>query len=239
MGKHHGNPTILASSFNSARSIGCAGACCEEYTKEAASEPDTSCGNEGLAFAIYPNQKNGQNVVYAAPNNGNFDPVVMKNTQPYSTGSTTKLGVADSASIYGQAARDPQFVVTNHRGYLYAHQGGEYTFSSPVTDDISLLWVGSNAYSGWTRQNANLDQAWAASGVPPKESKVTLEKGKYYPIRLMWANTGGPGNFVFKILAPDGTVVIDDKTTSCPYLVKYGCRDEYNAPEYAAWGSES
>ncbi len=54
---------------------------------------------------------------------------------------------------------------------------------------------------------------------------MTLEKGKYYLFRLVWTNFGGPGWFKFKIPAPDGTVVIDDKTTSCPYLVRFGCNE--------------
>lgn len=100
------------------------------------------------------------------------------------------------------------------------------------------MWIGPNAYSGWTRQNANLEQVWVAAGVAPQEYKTTMEKGKYYPFRFMWANTGGPGGFVFKVTAPDGTVIIDDQTTSCPYFVKYGCKSEHNAPKFADFGAE-
>ena len=162
----------------------------------------------------------------------------MKTIQPYFKGPTTTLGIADSGSIYGQTPRDKEYVVANHRGYLYAQQAGVYTFSAPITDDVSLLWVGANAYSGCTRQNANIDQAYIASGVTPQEYKTMFEKGKYYPIRFMWANSGGPGYFSFKITAPDGTVVIDDKTAKCPYLVKYGCNEADNAPPFADWGAE-
>lgn len=69
--------------------------------------------------------------------------------------------------------------------------------------------------------------------------KSKLGKGKYYPIRLLWANSGGAGNFAFKITAPDGSVVIDDKSTSCPDLVQYGCKAEYDAPPFPAWGAEA
>jgi hypothetical protein len=83
-----------------------------------------------------------------------------------------------------------------------------------------------------------IDQAYIASGVTPQKYKTTFEKGKYYPIRFMWANSGGPRYFSFKVMAPDGTVVINDKTTSCPYLVKYGCNEADNAPPFADWGAE-
>lgn len=255
MGSHHGNPVITASSYRSAQSIGCAGACssgggcCSGNStarKSIASEPspfpDTSCGNEGFEYGIYPNQDDGKNHVYQAPNDATFNPALFKTMQPYFTGTTNSIGVADSTkpnSIYGKTAKDGGFVTVNHRGYLYAMQGGEYTFTAPGVDDISLLWVGDKAYSGWIRQNTNLDQAYLSGGSPPKEYKQTLEKGKYYPIRFVFANSGGAGFFKFKISAPDGTVVIDDKTISCPYLVKFGCKAEYKAPEFAAWGAES
>jgi len=41
------------------------------------------------------------------------------------------------------------------------------------------------------------------------------------------------------VTAPDGTIIIDDQITIYPYLIKYRCRAEYSAPEYAAWGAES
>lgn len=95
-GQHQGEPTISAPGFNSAHSMGCAGACggcgsCSggcgataEPPIPISETPDTSCGNEGLEYAIYPNQKNGQNVVYTT-GHVSFDPVVMKTTQPYHT----------------------------------------------------------------------------------------------------------------------------------------------------------
>lgn len=243
---------IVASSFDSAHSVGCAGACgggacCsgrntpnpKPVVKEPEPLPDTSCGNAGYAFAMYPNQKNGQNILYKAPKNNDFDPVVQKTMLPYYTGFTPKLGVSNANSVYGQTPRDYQFVVVNHRGYLYAHLAGEYTFSSPFVDDSSIFWIGPNAYSGWTRPNANIDQAYLSSGAIPQQFKMMLEKGKYYPIRNVWANGGGPGSFKFTITAPDGSVVVDDKTTSCPYLVQFGCKAEYDAPAFPAWGAET
>lgn len=92
----------------------------------------------------------------------------------------------------------------NHRGYLYAHQDGEYSFTAPIADNLSLLWLGPNAYSGYTRANANLEVAYTPVGSAPLEYKVTLVKGKYYPIRFSWDNSGGAGYYELKIKAPDG-----------------------------------
>lgn len=69
--------------------------------------------------------------------------------------------------------------------------------------------------------------------------KVTLVKGRYYPIRFVWAQTNGSGHFEMVIRAPDGTVIVDDKTTISPYLVKFGCKEAYGAKEFPPWGAES
>ncbi|OBT97079.1 hypothetical protein VE01_04777 [Pseudogymnoascus verrucosus] len=118
-----------------------------------------------------------------------------------------------------------EYVAVNHRGYLYAHQDGEYSFTAPIADNLSLLWLAPNAYSGYTRANANLEATYTPVGSAPLEYKVTLVKGKYYPIRFSWDNSGGAGYYELKIKAPDGTLIVDGTTTISPYLVKFGCRD--------------
>ena len=243
LGSHHNNPLIIASSFDSAHSVGCAGACggggcCKDARKDDVQEPaplpDTSCGNAGFEFAFFPNA-----ITYLEPNDGNFNPVVMKRTQPYYKGTTTRIGVTDAHIIYGQTPQNWEYVAVNHRGYLYAHQGGEYSFTAPIADNLSLLWLGPNAYSGYTRANANLEAAYTPVGSAPVEYKVTLVKGKYYPIRFSWDNSGGAGYYELKIKAPDGTLIVDGKTTASPYLVKFGCKEAYGAREYAPWGGEN
>lgn len=164
LGSHHNNPLIIASSFDSAHSVGCAGACggggcCKDARKDDVQEPaplpDTSCDNAGLQFALFPN-----GMEYLAPKDGNFNPVVQKHAQPYYKGTTTKIGVAASHTIYGQTPKDQKFFAVNHKGYLYAHQDGEYSFTAPIFDNLVLLWLGPNAYSGYTRANANLEVSW-------------------------------------------------------------------------------
>jgi hypothetical protein len=106
LGSHHNNPLVIASSFDSAHSVGCSGVCggggcCKDARKddvqEPASLPDTSCSNAGFEFTFFPND-----ITYLGPNDGNFNPVVMKRTEPYYKGTTTRIGVADAHTIYGQ-----------------------------------------------------------------------------------------------------------------------------------------
>ncbi|OBT47696.1 hypothetical protein VE00_02222 [Pseudogymnoascus sp. WSF 3629] len=243
LGSHHNNPLVIASSFDSAHSVGCAGACggggcCKDARKDDVQEPaplpDTSCDNAGFEFAMFPND-----IVYSGSNDANFNPVVMKRTQPYYKGTTTRTGITDSHLIYGQTPQNWEFVAVNHRGYLYAHQDGEYSFTAPIADNLILLWLGPNAYSGYTRANANLEAAYTPVGSVPLGYKATLVKGKYYPIRFSWDNSGGAGNYELKIKAPDGTTIVDGTTTASPYLVKFGCREAYGARQYALWGEEN
>lgn len=151
-------------------------------------------------------------------------------------GKTTALGVRDSADIYGKKPSDSEYIVVSHRGYAYAKQSGEYTFTVPVSDNIVAAWIGPNAVSGYTRSNANLFQEWGGTSAV---YKMTVEKGKYYPIRIMWANAGGPGSFQFEIKAPDGTVVADSKSGASKFLVQYSC-DGTSAPKFTTpFGSET
>jgi hypothetical protein len=66
---------------------------------------------------------------------------------------------------------------------------------------------------------------------------VTLSAAQWLPIRIMWANGGGPGIFSISIMAPDGTELIGPDLTSSPYLVQYSC--DGTSPQYPAWNSET
>lgn len=93
----------------------------------------------------------------------NFDPTLFKDVQPniydYTTqisGTDTDYG-SDQVRVYGNPTSfGSTFYVLAHRGYLYAQLTGLYTFYTYSVDDIVLLWLGSKAYSGWERGNADL-----------------------------------------------------------------------------------
>lgn len=129
--------------------------------------------------------------------------------------------------------------MVNHRGYVYAKEDGDYTFTIVQTDDISLLWVGPNAYRRFTGANANVVQSFVARGTGvPKVYKVTFQAGKYYPIRVLYGNGGGAGNLGMTLIGPDGTVIIgDDALAESPYLVQFSC-DGVTAPKFPAFGKE-
>ncbi|KAK6351456.1 hypothetical protein TWF718_004616 [Orbilia javanica] len=204
---------------------------------------------------------------YASPNtdfNGNkitdianFDPTVLKRRNPNTAGQTSdnpsyyrhgtnvKVGLSSAQTnpvdIYGTPHDFGQYadlVAINHRAYIFAPEDGTYTFSLPSSDDITLLWVGSKAYSGWNRQNADIVQQFVASGSTPVVFRTDLKKGTYTPIRIVWANRGGAGNFKLRIVAPDKSLLLSEDSESNDYIVQYSC-DGYSAPKYPDWGFET
>jgi len=149
------------------------------------------------------------------------------------------VAASDVTNIYGNRPSNTEYVTVNHRGYVFAQQAGEYTFTIPSSDDITLLWVGPTAYSGWSRANAKIIQPFVSSGATPISYKETFTAGQYIPIRIMWAIGGGPRQFSLELKAPDGTVIIGGKDAKGSlFLVQYSC-DRTSAPRYPPFGSET
>jgi hypothetical protein len=238
---HHGEPTVSAPGFSSAYSLGCSGACRGKHnvTHPAVPPPlpDTSCGNEGLEYAVYP-------APYAGNGYKTFDPTPLKRSLPrLATGTTTRIGFHNSHAVGAVYGFTPPTGGANlsvsHRGYVYAKQTGTYVFRATQSDDVTLLWLGAKAAHGWTRANANLEQLWEGATAVPHAFNATLERGGYYPLRIVWANASGPGGFLFTITAPDGSLIVSDNSTlSSPYLVRYSC-DGTTAPRFPPFGNET
>ena len=177
-------------------------------------------------------------MLYNAPDYTNFLPTTFKTVTPEHSGMAPAVGIADDKKpIYGYT-KQADFVAVDHRGYIFAQQTGDYTFTFPTSDEITLLWVGPNAYSGWTRENANVAQTWDGTGTNTKTYSASFVKGKYYPIRILWANSMGPGSFKTSLTAPDGSTILGPEVASSPVLVQFSC-DSTTAPPFPAWGSET
>ncbi|KAJ4859343.1 GLEYA domain-containing protein [Trichoderma breve] len=81
--------------------------------------------------------------------------------QPEYQGVTNVIGgisFQDSApkSVYGSPPLSESDFALNHRGYIYARQTGTYTFTLNLVDDAAYIWIGPEACSGWTGDNADL-----------------------------------------------------------------------------------
>lgn len=76
------------------------------------------------------------------------------------------------------------------------------------------------------------------AGEQPQTLRMDLERGRHYPIRIVWENSGGPGNFKFDVKAPDGSVVVDANTGASDVLVRCSC-DGTSAPTFPLFESET
>lgn len=182
-----------------------------------------------------------------ATNYPNFLPEPYKVLAPDYSGITTSLGgfnnqgtykAGGTINFYGQFTDSNENFVLNHRGYIYAQQTGTYTFSTTNVDDIVIVWVGALAYSGWTRANAQLVQAYAAKGTAGSSYSTQLVAGQYYPLRIIFGNAQEVTAFQITVTAPDGTVFLGPSSGASPYLVQYSC-DKTAAPPFPAFGSET
>lgn len=170
----------------------------------------TCFNNSGLQWAYYVNPDQLPNVDdntgYSA-----FDPTLLKTLTPMYTSTTTAMTIYGDGTapihIYGSPKTFPStYFALNHRGYIYAVQSGTYTFTSHNSDEIVLYWIGSKAYSGWTRANADLDDAIYS---PRRGQLITftteLQEGHYYALRIVFANAQIHAIENISVTAPDGT----------------------------------
>ncbi|KAG9505095.1 hypothetical protein J7337_002061 [Fusarium musae] len=191
---------------------------------------DQSCDNAGLEYAIYQHSFHNDN----PPDFSSFDVDFFHTATPTHEGETTRIGITPGThsdtvfAIYDDSPEQLwQYKAVNHRAYLYAPESGDYVVTIPNSDEITLIWFGDNALSGWTRENANLEQDYP--GGTSKSYTIHLEAGTYTPFRLLWANAQGDLNFIAEVQAPDGTVIVNGDGSDNKYFVRFAC-DESTTP---------
>jgi hypothetical protein len=187
--------------------------------------------------AIYPNPEYNSDSFYSS-----YNPAVIKPRTPSYEATASICGGlyqndVGQVSIYGSTRTfQSDYFTLNHVGYIFAQSSGTYTFTLSQPDDIALLWLGSNAYSGWTRDNA--DATAVIFGSPSASATVNLVQGDYLPFRIVFGQAQGAISFYLSLTAPDGTVILDSNTPDSRFLVRYSC-DSTSAPAFPAFGSET
>ncbi|KAK6342864.1 hypothetical protein TWF718_008245 [Orbilia javanica] len=201
---------------------------------EPSSKPDTSCGNAGLEVAMFNNPFLNQQEV---PNKG-FNVNYFTTAIPYQDTTATSIGWngALSATKYSHLYRpDPPHGLTAkqrhmdgptfaliYRGYFYAPKTQEYTFYTYDVDDKFYYWLGDNVFD-WSEANHNYRDY---------RVRVRIEGGTYYPIRILYGNGGGGGEFHFDIIGADGVNYVK-ATTHSDYLISRSCDGE--AKRFPSW----
>lgn len=100
--------------------------------------------------------------------------------------ATTVATNFDLTLTAGETSRGYQWL-----GYILPDFTGTWTFSTngASIDDSLIVWIGGAALSGYTTSNDVLEVSVAAGS-----NTVSLTAGTYYPIRVQYANNGGPGS---------------------------------------------
>lgn len=185
------------------------------------------CGNGGMKWALYYDND------YAAWNNPNvWDPTYIQSESPltspavtYAVGGNTQGGpdvnIYNSGISWGTEHR-----MINQVGYIYAPVTGTYTLSFPYVNDMLAVWIGPNAYSGWTRANAITVVTYYGASVT-----YDMTAGQYYPIRLVFENTWGGGGYSAHLYDPQGNDLFTTGTNDQPNLIQYSC-DQTTAPPF-------
>lgn len=149
--------------------------------------PATTCSNAGISVGFYSNIFSGKQGTTKYPA---YSPEAFKTRTPYATAVASYMGeynyLNQAPVVYGRTLSYAQAAVVtlNHVFYVYAGHGtGFYSINLPQADDITLVWLGDNAISGYNRTNANMIQTYVQSGASPVALAFFLTANTYTPCK--------------------------------------------------------
>lgn len=128
--------------------------------------------------------------------NSRFNTTYYKNHTPQS-----QENVTDFSDISGAENNQVSF---EYATFVYTCGGGDFSFEITQADDIALAWFGDVACGDFEKNN-NQTYASYNGGSGNVTFTTTLEPETYYPIRLIYANAGGPASLNLTITGPNGT----------------------------------
>ena len=137
----------------------------------------------------------------------------------FATATPTTFGANPSTSVQTTVITEPgtddgSNFSCQWLGYFKPTTTETYTFYLS-SDDGSYLWIGSNALSGFTTANANINNG-GAHGTQEVSGSVSLTAGVFYPIRIQFGEIGGGDVMTFSHSTPTIT-----KTTNVTGKVFY------------------
>ncbi|KAM4055540.1 GLEYA motif domain-containing protein [Hirsutella rhossiliensis] len=181
-------------------------------TKKACATP--TCGKHGVKFNRYSNPFSKD----FSSSYKSFDLGYFLKQKPLESGIVTDISLTSDANnkTYANAAME-------YRTFLFACQSGKYKFTSPKSDDITLMWFGDDHVKYSTRDNADICQSWYGENKPQTVYK-NIKAGKYYPIRVLWGNTNGAGYLNLDIYAPNGQKLSGKNSKGKSYVVTENCQ---------------
>ena len=112
----------------------------------------------------------------------------------FATATPTTFGTNPATSVQTTAiseaaSNDGSNFSCEWLGYFLPNTTETYTFFT-ASDDASYVWVGSNAISGFTTENAIVNNG-GLHGNQERSGTISLTSGVYYPIRIQFGERGG------------------------------------------------
>ncbi|KAL2206900.1 hypothetical protein CC79DRAFT_1398765 [Sarocladium strictum] len=150
----------------------------------------------GISRAQYPQPFGG-----AGGFNNRFNTTYFKETTPDSQ------DIVSTFSDIGDAAGNERSY--EYATFVYSCEGGRFDFQITNADDIALAWFGGLACGDFEKLN---NQTYASYEEGPGDVTFTanLEPETYFPIRLIFVNSGGPASLDISVTGPDGSIGDDE-----------------------------
>ncbi|KAI5272129.1 hypothetical protein E4T47_04511 [Aureobasidium subglaciale] len=210
--------------------------------------PATTCNNKGALVGFYSNtQFSGKQGTTSYPA---YKPEAFKTVVPYAQTTASYIGeyngVDQAPVVYGRSLtyNQAKIVTLNHVFYIFAGHGtGYYSINLPQADDITLVWVGPNALSGYTRANAQMLQNYVRGTPTPVTLSFYLTANTYTAARIHFGNGAEVGNFQVNVYAPDGAQILGsipgaNSGVMNPDIVVFPCDSSLGA-KFPAFGKET
>lgn len=91
-------------------------------------------------------------------------------------------------------------------GYFKADVSGQWRFNISSNDGSYVwVWLGEEAFDGYTKNNALIDNDGINNGAITKSWDAELTSDKYYYIRIQYGNSSGSSSFSFTFNGPSGS----------------------------------
>ena len=117
-----------------------------------------------------------------------------------STGTTQYMATIDTATEGNFAVNSRDNYSVEWTGNIIPDATGIWTFNTS-SDDGSYVWVGDNASSGYTNENAIVANG-GMHGMVTISGTISLVAGQSYPIRIHFSERSGGDNIIFSYKGP-------------------------------------
>lgn len=142
------------------------------------------------------------------------------------TGNTAYTG---QAKTFNQAIRydgqrvgfNTEYTAVQHVGYFHPSMSGRYTFTISQPDETDYFWLGLEAVSGYTAQNAKAVRSVNYYLNPVYTYEATADE--FVPIRYLHINTAGPSSWSFTVTDPSGRTVVSQYSSLQGTEIVSGC----------------